>query len=370
MERVEPVEPVEILESLEPVEPLGPTEPVEPFNPWNPWKTTSGFAERIPAPQATVALLNVPLRINHHPFILFLSLCPRSSFHLVSLQLFSLHLVSLHLGSHRFVAFRFVPHYPFTLFPLSLSPILLRPNILSHHHHFSLSPIIPSSCLSSLCTSSFCAILCPIILSPIIPASPTTNRKLLGWISGSREVQRLTSPSLCLPSPWSGLLDLSPFILFPFILPPIVLSPHHPFMLSRCILFPFWCLPSMRLSSLPFISFRYLFILPTITPSSCLRSRCLALFFPRYVFILSLIIPSSCLSLTLHLILSSCPCQCFLTMRCVWSKVFWLLLLLGCKAGYIGFETEKQKQKKFWNRKTTPAVASRFLAKSFRLIWR
>ena len=97
----------------------------------------------------------------------------------------------------------------------------------------------------------------------------------------------------------------------------------------------------MCLSSLPFISFHYLFILPTITPSSCLRSHCLALFclplsvhlISQHSLILFLIIPSSYFSLSLHLVPSFCRCQYFLTMCWVWSKVVWLFLLLDCKVG-------------------------------------
>ena len=240
-------------------------EPLEPTEPVNPWKTTSGFAECTPAHQATVVLLNVPLRINHHPFILFLSLCPRSSFHLVSLQLVSHSFVAQH--SFPSSSFHLVSQNPFVLSLITLYLVILR----------------------------------PIILSPIIRASPTTESS---WVESLEEGrynvlvphQFVSHHALI----WSS--DLSPFILLPFILPPIVFSPHHPFMLSRCILFPFLCLPSMCLSSLPFISFRYLFILPAITPSSCLRSRCLALFclplslhlVSHYPFILSLSIPPSC----------------------------------------------------------------------------
>ena len=324
---LERVEPVEILEPLETVEPLEPTEPVEPFNPWNLWKTTSGFAECTPAHQATMVLLNVPLRINYHPFILFLSLCPRSSFHLVSLQLFSLHLVSLYLGSYRFVALRIVPHYPFTLFPQSLSPILLWPNILSHYHHFILSPIIPSSCLSSLCISSFC------VPSYFLPSSLHPQlQKALG-LNLWKQVQRLSSPSFCLPS----CLDLVFWIFLPSsCFPSSCLPSYGPPIIPSCCLAASCFLfkvshpcVSHHYLSYPFIVYLSYLPSPLHLVSVHVASHC---FVSRYLFILSLIIPSSCpviLSLPMFYDHVLSVVKSFLAFFCCWvAKLGYIIVLL------------------------------------------
>ena len=109
--------------------------------------------------------------------------------------------------------------------------------------------------------------------------------------------------------PWSGLLDLSPFILVPFILPAIVLSPHHPFMLSRCILLPpihVSLIITFHILSLSvYLTYHHPFILSPFT-------------LPRIV--LSPVISSSCLSLSLHL-LSHYPF--ILSRDLVVANVFW-----------------------------------------------
>ena len=144
-------------------------------------------------------------------------------------------------------------------------------------------------------------------------------------MSGNKEVQCLSSPSFCLPS----YLDLVFWIFLP----------------SSC--FPLFCLPSycppVSLHLISFfmfpihvfltITFYYLFILFTITPSSCLRSHCLALFSFPLIFYLFLIIPSSYpVILSLPMFFNQCVLnvvQSFFDFWCGWvAKLDYIIIFL------------------------------------------
>ena len=133
--------------------------------------------------------------------------------------------------------------------------------------------------------------------------------------------------------PWSGLRIFLPSSCFPSSCLPSYFPPIIPSCCLAASCFLFYV--SRPCVSHHYLSYPFAICLsylpsPLHLVSVHVASHC---FVSRYLFILSLIIPSSCLSLSLHLVPSSCRCQCFLTMCWVWSKVFWLLLLLGCKAG-------------------------------------
>ena len=77
-----------------------------------------------------------------------------------------------------------------------------------------------------------------------------------------------------------------PFSLFLLILPPIVLFPHHPFMLSPCILFLSF------LSPVQLFLLSIIFLPPDIFSSCLLSLVSLSIWFP-ILFSLFFIIPSS-----------------------------------------------------------------------------